>query len=56
MRPEGVHLIPKSDVGALCHAVENLLRKGTSTTARRDVGEENLEAVLRLYESVCNRD
>jgi glycosyltransferase involved in cell wall biosynthesis len=56
MRPEGVYLIPKSDMGALCRAVENLLHKGTSTTARRDVGEENLEAVLRLYEWVCQRD
>jgi glycosyltransferase involved in cell wall biosynthesis len=55
MRPEGVHLIPKSDVGALCRAVENLLDKAASTTASRNAGEENLEAVFRLYEWVCKR-
>jgi glycosyltransferase involved in cell wall biosynthesis len=52
MRPPGVHLVPKSDVPALCRAVENLLGKGAGPTAPRDTGEENLEAVLRFYDWV----
>jgi glycosyltransferase involved in cell wall biosynthesis len=52
MRPPGVHLVPKSDVPALCRAVENLLGKEAAPTAPRDTGEENLEAVLRFYDWV----
>lgn len=49
MRPPGVHLVPKSDVPALCRAVENVLRKASGPAAACDTGEENLEAVLRFY-------
>jgi len=49
MRPPGVHLVPKSDLEALCAAVETLLRQ---PAPRRDVaasGNENLDAVFRFY-------
>jgi glycosyltransferase involved in cell wall biosynthesis len=50
MRPPGVHLIPRSDAGALCCAVLACL---SVTPAKPDspvaAGTENLEAVLRFY-------
>lgn len=55
MRPEGVHLIPISDGGALCRTVERLLTtaNGASARSRRERdGEENIEAVYRIYQEL----
>lgn len=49
MRPPGVHLILKSDAGALCRAVEGCLNGAPRADAPAEGGTENLEAVLRLY-------
>jgi glycosyltransferase involved in cell wall biosynthesis len=49
MRPPGVHLIPKSDSGALCRAVEMCLNEAVKANVPAEAGTENLEAVLRFY-------
>jgi glycosyltransferase involved in cell wall biosynthesis len=49
MRPEGVQLVPTSDLEALCRAVEGILRKPERTRPIATSGKENLEAVLRFY-------
>jgi glycosyltransferase involved in cell wall biosynthesis len=49
MRPPGVHLIPKSDGGALCRAVEACLNGAPAPEAPAEAGTENLEAVLGFY-------
>jgi glycosyltransferase involved in cell wall biosynthesis len=49
MRPAGVHLIPKSDAGALCRAVEACLEGTTKAESPAAAGTENLEAVVRFY-------
>jgi glycosyltransferase involved in cell wall biosynthesis len=49
MRPAGVHLIPKSDAGALCRAVEACLSGVVKADTPAEAGTENLEAVLRFY-------
>jgi glycosyltransferase involved in cell wall biosynthesis len=50
MRPAGVYLIPKSDAGALCRAVEaRLCCEPSKSDSPAASGTENLEAVLRVY-------
>jgi glycosyltransferase involved in cell wall biosynthesis len=49
MRPPGVYLIPKSDAGAFCRAVEACVDGAVKANAPAESGTENLEAVLRLY-------
>jgi len=49
MRPAGVHLVPKSDLEALCRSVETLLRQPVSERPTTASGTENLDAVLRFY-------
>jgi glycosyltransferase involved in cell wall biosynthesis len=49
MRPPGVYLIPKSDAGALCRAVEVCLNGAPTADAPAEAGTENLGAVLRFY-------
>ncbi|HEV3333105.1 MAG TPA: glycosyltransferase family 4 protein [Bryobacteraceae bacterium] len=49
MRPTGVHLVPKSDLDALCRTVETVLRRPVSPRAVGAAGTENLDAVFRFY-------
>lgn len=49
MRPPGVHLVPKSDLDALCRTVETILRQPISPRPAANSGKENLDAVLRFY-------
>jgi glycosyltransferase involved in cell wall biosynthesis len=52
MRPEGVHLVPPSDPTRLLDAVCDLLtRKRSPRVPGRD-GQENIRAVVRLYEEL----
>jgi glycosyltransferase involved in cell wall biosynthesis len=48
MRPSGVHLVPKSDLEALCRTVENVLRCPPAPSSVAS-GAENLAAVLQFY-------
>jgi glycosyltransferase involved in cell wall biosynthesis len=50
MRPPGVHLIPVSDPARLRDAVCGLLARGTPRQAPAGDGQENVRAVLGLYE------
>ncbi len=52
MRPEGVHRIAVSDGDALVREAGVVLRSGKPAVARTGSGEENLEAVVRLYEEL----
>ncbi|MFN0085091.1 MAG: glycosyltransferase family 4 protein [Blastocatellia bacterium] len=50
MRPEGVHLIPRSDVKALSLTIERLLTHSNGSAPRGgESGEENIEAVHAIY-------
>jgi glycosyltransferase involved in cell wall biosynthesis len=49
MRPAGVHLVPVSDLDALCRAIENLLKEPGHAQPSATDGIENLEAVVRFY-------
>lgn len=49
MRPSGVHLVPKSDLEALCRTVETVLRQPESAGSIAASGTENLDAVFRFY-------
>jgi len=49
MRPGGVHLVPKSDLAALCRTVESLLRQPRVARPPAPPGTENLDAVFRFY-------
>ncbi len=63
MRPAGVHLVPKSDLEALCQTVESLLRQpasdrhvvGTGNAGSESAasGNQNLEAVFRFYKDLA---
>jgi glycosyltransferase involved in cell wall biosynthesis len=53
MRPPGVRLIPISDAGALRRAVTEALGEKTNQE-RLSGGEENLQAVLALYEELLS--
>lgn len=49
MRPEGVDLVPPSDPIALQQAIERCLENGGAKIPPCESGEENIEAVLKLY-------
>jgi glycogen(starch) synthase len=49
MRPAGVHLIPKSDMPALLHAIEDLLAQPSNRKAATGSDDNNLRAVLNFY-------
>jgi glycosyltransferase involved in cell wall biosynthesis len=53
MRPAGVRLIPHQNLAALCCAVEECLDSEAPRQGGGEVHEENLEAVLKLYEELC---
>lgn len=52
MRPEGVHLIPRSDPSALSQTIERLLTQSNGSPARGGSGEENIEAVFAIYQEL----
>jgi len=49
MRPAGVHLVPKSQLEALCRTVEAVLREPSSPRQVAGSANENLDAVFRFY-------
>ena len=49
MRPEGVHLIPPSNLDALRTAISDCLRGSGNTTKPIPTGNKNLEAVMAFY-------
>jgi glycogen(starch) synthase len=49
MRPPGVHLIPKSDLQALLHAIEQTLTHPAVSKVKGGSDETNLQAVLDFY-------
>jgi glycogen(starch) synthase len=49
MRPSGVHLIPKSDLQALLHAIEERLAQPVSTKKASGGDDSNLQAVFDFY-------
>ncbi|MGC2644705.1 MAG: glycosyltransferase [Candidatus Sulfotelmatobacter sp.] len=49
MRPAGVQLIPKSDLGALLHAIEDSLTQPPRRHADRGIDESNVQAVFDFY-------
>lgn len=49
MRPDGVDLIPTSDIHALCGAIEQRLSNGNEHRSSGVADEHNLEAVFELY-------
>ncbi|HOQ46105.1 MAG TPA: glycosyltransferase [Bryobacteraceae bacterium] len=50
MRPAGVRLISASNAAALCRAVADAVQAPrTRPAAKRDTGQENIEAVYKLY-------
>jgi len=54
MRPDGVDLVPPSDLGTLHHAVEQRLAQAGPRECDRGTGEENLESVHRTYETLLD--
>ena len=55
MRPEGVHLIPPNDPGSLRQAAGELLSRGAPRQAPAGDGQENIRAVLQLYQELLAR-
>lgn len=53
MRPPGLHLIPFSDVSRLVQAVEEELECPTPSCRQDEASEENLEAVLKVYQELA---
>jgi len=53
MRPAGCRLVPPSDAAALEKAILETLSRQPSERALAPPGEENLEAVLRLYRDLA---
>ncbi|MCI0490563.1 MAG: glycosyltransferase family 4 protein [Blastocatellia bacterium] len=49
MRPDGVCLIPPSDLGALCEAIEQNLFQSKPRQTDGEADEKNLQEVLKLY-------
>jgi glycogen(starch) synthase len=49
MRPAGVHLISKSDLAALLHAIEERLAQPSRGKADRGIDESNVQAVFDFY-------
>ena len=57
MRPEGVELIPPSDLDALHLAIEKSLTEGGGPRPRRkEAADENVEAVLEFYRELLGED
>ena len=54
MRPDGVHLIPRSDPGALLAMVQNVLRAPVHRLGSSDRAGESLDDLLALYRSLVN--
>lgn len=52
-RPEGVCVVPAQDLARLCEAAERCLSQGARRAPAGAAGEENLEAVLSLYEELA---
>ena len=52
MRPEGVHLIPPSDPARLLDAVCELLSRERSRRVPGGDGQENIRAVVQLYQEL----
>jgi glycosyltransferase involved in cell wall biosynthesis len=55
MRPAGVHLVPKSDLEALCRTVETVLRQPAAPRPVAASGTENLDAVFRFYKDLLSQ-
>lgn len=57
MRPEGVDLIPTSNADALVESVTAILsqRKKRPVGEAADIGKENMEAVLSLYQQLTQK-
>ncbi|PYQ11164.1 MAG: hypothetical protein DMF80_22380 [Acidobacteria bacterium] len=53
MRPAGVELVPPSDLAALQRAVEGRLARAGTRAPLCGNGQENLEAVFQLYETLA---
>ena len=56
MRPSGVHLIPKSDLPALLHAIEERLVQPPSGKVKSSSDERNLQAVFDFYLELAGRN
>jgi len=56
MRPAGVQLIPKLDLQALLHAIEDRLVQPTNRKAQSGSDESNLQAVLDFYRELTGRN
>lgn len=54
MRPSGVHLVPIGNAGCLASAVERLFADGQSHVVRSERDDENLAAVLALYQEALS--
>ena len=54
MRPAGVHLIPKSDLQALLHAIEDRFAQPASSKAASAGDDSNLQAVLDFYRELTD--
>jgi len=52
MRPPGVRLIPKSDLNALAHAIEEALSQTTAREATSRNDDTNLQAILDFYQEL----
>jgi glycosyltransferase involved in cell wall biosynthesis len=53
-RPEGVRVVPAQDLARLCEAAEQSLSNGARRQPAGESSEENLAAVLALYEEMLN--
>jgi glycosyltransferase involved in cell wall biosynthesis len=53
-RPEGVRVVPAQDLSRLCEAAEQSLSNGARRPPAGGPNEENLAAVLALYEEMLN--
>lgn len=54
MRPEGVALIPVSDISALSSAITKELTNGGKKPVGTDDGNKNIDEVLQLYSELLN--
>ena len=54
MRPDGVHLIPRSDSGALLATVRSVLRAPVHRSASSGRADESLDDLLDLYRSLVS--
>lgn len=54
MRPQGVHLIPVSDIERLHAAIENVLERPKVRMTPRESEDRNIDSVLHLYRSLVS--